>query len=44
MFKTGKVSKEQKEWIARLNTSGYFAAVCYGYQEAIETLKEYASL
>ena len=29
-----KVSEEQKEWIAYLNRSGYYAVVAYGFDEA----------
>ena len=36
-----KISKEQKEWIERLNRQGYQAKVCYGADEAIETIKGY---
>lgn len=36
-----KISKEQKEWIERLNKQGYQAKVCYGADEAIETIKGY---
>ena len=38
---TGKASKEQKEWIEKLNANGYLAKVCFGYKEAIEELKNY---
>jgi len=32
--KGGRVSKEQKEWIEYLNTIGYLAVVCNGFEEA----------
>lgn len=38
---TGRASKEQKEWIEKLNANGYLAKVCFGYKEAIEELKNY---
>jgi hypothetical protein len=41
---TGRASKEQKEWIARLNENGYRAVVCFGYQEAINEIKTYAGI
>lgn len=41
---TGKASKEQKEWIEKLNNNGYLAKVCFGYKDAIDTLKNYAGL
>lgn len=42
--KSGTVSDYQKSWIARLNAQGYYATVCYGYDEAIETLRAYLEL
>jgi hypothetical protein len=42
--KKGTVSKEQKEWITRLNKNGYRAVVCWGHEEAIEELKKYAGI
>lgn len=35
------VSKEQKEWIEYLNSVGYKAVVCYGANEAIQTICDY---
>lgn len=37
----GKVSQKQKEWIDKLNKRGYYAKVCVGFDEAIETIKSY---
>lgn len=37
------VSKEQKEWIEYLNSVGYKAVVCYGSNEAIQTICDYLS-
>lgn len=37
----GTVSREQKEWIARLTEQGYRAAVCRGWEEASEEIKRY---
>lgn len=34
----------QKEWIDRLNQYGYKAVVCYGAQEAIDTIKAYLGI
>ena len=40
-LKGSKTSKEQKEWIDALNGQGYFAAVCFGWVEAKETIERY---
>ena len=37
----GRPSKEQKAWLEALNTFGYKAVVCNGFDEAKEVLKEY---
>ena len=37
----GKLSDNQKEFIARVEEQGYYTAVCYGADEAIEQLKFY---
>ena len=42
--KKGKVSTEQKNRIAMLNEENYKAVVCYGYDEAVNTLKDYMSI
>ena len=34
----------QKEWIERLSQYGYKAVVCYGAQEAIDTIKAYLGI
>ena len=34
----------QKEWIDRLSQWGYMAVVCYGAQEAIDTIKAYLGI
>ena len=36
-----KTSKEQLEWIYKLNNEGYYAIVCYGAIEAIEVIENY---
>ena len=41
---TGRASKEQKEWIEKLNANGYRAVVCFGYKEAIGEIKNYAGI
>jgi ribosomal protein L7Ae-like RNA K-turn-binding protein len=37
----GKATQEQKDWILRLNNSGYTAVVCYGANQAIKTIDRY---
>lgn len=37
----GRLSQEQKNWIAALNTFGYLAVVCKGWEEARTRLEEY---
>ena len=37
----GRLSKEQKEWIAALQAQGYQVEVCAGWNEAAEVLTEY---
>ena len=39
--KGGRVSDEQREWIAALNTQGYKAIICHGAEEAIEQIRGY---
>ena len=39
-----RVSKEQKDWIARLNRWGNCAVICYCADEAIRVLKKYLNL
>ena len=34
-------SKEQREWIKRLNAAGYKALFCYGAEEAKKAVREY---
>ena len=36
-----KATKEQKEWIDKLNKQGYLAVVCNGFDEAKETIETY---
>ena len=38
---TNKPTKLQKEWLEALEQQGYFTAVCYGYDEAVQTLTDY---
>lgn len=38
---TGRASAEQKRWIEALNTFGYKACICKGFNETISILKEY---
>jgi hypothetical protein len=37
----GRLSKDQKEIIPRLETAGYPVAVCYGYEEAKQAITNY---
>ena len=37
----GVVSKEQKEWIKKLNDRGYFATYCKGYEATIKVIDDY---
>lgn len=37
----GKVRKEQSEFLDFAATQGYYGTVCYGYNEAVETLEWY---
>jgi len=43
-IKGGTVSHEQKEWLSALNTEGYKAVVCRGFDEAREIIEEYLSI
>jgi hypothetical protein len=43
-IKGGTVSHEQKEWLAALNSEGYKAVVCRGFDEAREVIEEYLSI
>lgn len=38
----GRVSPEQREWIARLQQAGYCVVVAHGWLEAVEMLTAYA--
>lgn len=42
--KTGKVSDNQKKWIARLSHQKYAVQVCYGFEEAVNTIVWYLGL
>lgn len=37
----GRTTKEQNEWIKKLNEQGYKAVVCNGFEEARSTIEEY---
>ncbi len=39
--KGGRLSPEQKRWLAALDTFGYKTAVCYGWEAARDVLMEY---
>ena len=38
---TSKPTKEQVQWISKLNAAGYYATVCYGADAAIREIKKY---
>lgn len=40
----GKVSPEQKMFMAALEDQGYMCKVCYGADDAIETIKKYLNI
>jgi len=39
--KGGRLSKEQRDWLRALNNQGYYACVCYGFNAATDTIKNY---
>lgn len=42
--KTKRLSKEQKEWLDKLNRYGYKAVRCNGADEAISVIKKYLGI
>lgn len=42
--KPNKTTADQEAWLERLERAGYFVAVCYSAQEAIETIQAYIML
>ena len=42
--KTKRLTKEQKEWLEKLNKYGYKAVRCNGSDEAIQVIKEYLGI
>lgn len=40
----GKVSENQREWIAGLSAHGYMCAVCYSFDEAKKVICEYLGI
>lgn len=40
----GKLSDNQKWWIAETTKQGYLAKVCFGWLEAAEVIKKYLSM
>ena len=42
--KPNKTTTDQEAWLERLERAGYFVAVCYSAQEAIETIQAYIML
>ena len=41
---TGRLSKEQTWWLDQLTQQGYFCRVCYGFDEALNLIKDYLKL
>lgn len=41
---SGRASAEQLWWISHLEANGYAAAVCYGWNRAVEVLEWYLNL
>lgn len=39
--KGGRVSDDQREWLAHCNENGYRAEVCRGWDEAREVIEDY---
>lgn len=42
--RAGEVSDNQEMMIELLSSQGYKAVVCYGYDEAVQAIKEYLGL
>lgn len=42
--KTKSMTKEQKEWLEKLNSYGYKAVRCNGSEEAIQIIKKYLNI
>ena len=42
--KTKRLTKEQKEWLEKLNKYGYKAVRCNGSDEAIQVIKDYLGI
>lgn len=42
--KGGKVSAEQKVWLAELAEQGYFAVVAFGWEDASEQIRSYLDI
>lgn len=40
-FGKNKTTAEQDKWLALLNSQGYLAVVCRGFEEAVTALKKY---
>lgn len=40
----GRLSDSQKAMMAKLGDQGYRAVVCYGYDEAIQTIRDYLGI
>lgn len=37
----GRPTAEQKKWIKNLTDAGNYAKVCYGFEDAVQTIKHY---
>ena len=42
--KKGVVSDVQEEWLKQLNEQGYLAVACWGYDEALDAIKDYMGI
>lgn len=43
-YGNNKATAKQREWIIELNEQGYYATVCYGFEEAKATIESYIKL
>lgn len=42
--KPSDVKKEQREWLTDLETQGYRALVCFGWEEAVQVIERYLGM
>lgn len=36
-----KISAEQRTWVNRMNSVGYVAVICYGWEQAVKAIAQY---